>query len=136
MRKGLGERFAVVFSFAVVVRDTSLNGLKVDEPGSETSISASVRSSTFAGRLCFPLLCFMVVPFIVLAVALVNLTRARVGVDFVTVCPGSVLSRILSLIKTSGGGRRVLLLVGGRFWAIVLTGSFWCAGITRLLKRA
>jgi hypothetical protein len=47
-----------------------------------------------------------------------------------------VLSRLSSLMKTSGGGRSVLLLVGGGFWAIVSTGGFWCVGVTGRLKRA
>jgi hypothetical protein len=101
----------------------------VDDPGSETSLSASNRSSTLAGRARFPLVYLVVVPFGVLAVALLNLTRCRVGVDFVTVCPGSVLSRTSWLMQTLGGGIRVLLLVAAGFWAIVSAGGLlvcWC----------
>jgi hypothetical protein len=54
----------------------------------------------------------------------VNLTRCSVVVDFVTVCPGSVRSEFPSLMKTSDGGWRVLLLVAGQFWTIALAGNF------------
>jgi hypothetical protein len=40
-----------------------------------------------------------------------------------------------SLRKTSGGRRRVLLLVGGGFWAIVSAGNFCFVGVTGCLKR-
>jgi hypothetical protein len=87
----------------------------VDKPGSETSLSASDKFSTLAWRAPFPLFLLVVVPFIVLAVLLVNLIRGRVSVDFVIVCPGPVLLRRSSLMKTSDGRSRVLLLVAGGF---------------------
>jgi hypothetical protein len=46
-----------------------------------------------------------------------------------------VLSRISSLMKTSGGGIWVLLLIAAKFWAIVSAGGFWCVGVTGRLKR-
>jgi hypothetical protein len=101
-----------------------LNSEKVDKAGSERSLSAADKSSRLAGRACFPLVCLVVAPFVVLAFPLVNLARGRVAVDLVTMSPRSGMSRMSPVIKTSGGGSRVHLLEAVVFWAIVAVGTF------------